>query len=390
MKSKSSRRSFLTAGLALPAAALASAPLPVTRQQQKAPASPAGRSVELRYRTLGKTGLKVTSLGFGCMITSDPSVIERAADIGITYFDTARGYQGGNNERMVGAVLKAKRKNIYLSSKQNQGTKAGALANLETSLNELGTDYLDVWLLHGAGSAAAITDEWLEAATQAKKDGKVRFYGLSCHSRHDEVIPAAIAKKLEVIQISYNFTMDPPIDPLLEQAGKAGLGVVAMKVMAGGLRRLKPGAKGYEALNSGQGYLPALKWALRNQNVNTTVPSITDMDQLDQNLKAMASPYTDADGKILAQLLEEIRPLYCRMCGRCTGTCPKGLPVADMLRFLTYAEGYGQYPLGREHFLALGEEITSVRCRDCASCAVKCPNGVRVAERLIHAQELFA
>ena len=69
------------------------------------------------YRTLGKTGLKVTSVGFGCMITSDPSVIERAADVGITYFDSARGYQGGNNERMVGAALKGRRKNLVLSTK---------------------------------------------------------------------------------------------------------------------------------------------------------------------------------------------------------------------------------------------------------------------------------
>jgi len=346
--------------------------------------------VELRYRTLGKTGLKVTAMGFGCMITSDQSVVEKAADIGITYFDTARGYQGGNNERMVGAALKSRRKNLVLSTKNNQGTKDGATKNLETSLKELGTDYIDVWYLHGAGSPEAITDEWLEVATQAKKDGKIRFFGLSCHGGHDKVIPAAIAKKLDVVLSSYNFTMSPPIDPFLEQASKAGLGVVAMKVMAGGLRRLKPGVKGYEALNSGKGYVPALKWVLRNQNINTTVPSITDMDQLDANLAAMTSPYTPEDDKTLTAELEHLRPLYCRMCGRCSGVCPKGLPVADMLRFLAYAEGYGQYALGRENFLALGEEITGVRCGDCASCAVQCPNGVHVSERLIRAQELFA
>ena len=66
------------------------------------------------FRTLGKTGLRVSVLGFGCMTTSDPSVIEQAADAGINYFDTARGYQGGNNERMVGGALKSRRNKIVL------------------------------------------------------------------------------------------------------------------------------------------------------------------------------------------------------------------------------------------------------------------------------------
>ena len=83
------------------------------------------------------------------MITSDGSVIERAADLGITYFDTARGYQSGNNERMVGAALKSKRKDIMLSSKTHAGTRRPRRSrDLDTSLKELGTDYLDIWYLH--------------------------------------------------------------------------------------------------------------------------------------------------------------------------------------------------------------------------------------------------
>jgi predicted aldo/keto reductase-like oxidoreductase len=78
------------------------------------------------------------------------------------------------------------------------------------------------------------------------------------------------------------------------------------------------------------------------------------------------------------------------MCGKCDGACSQGLPVADLLRYLTYAEGYGQFSLGREHFLALPEKITAVRCRDCANCTVSCPYGVKVASRVAHAQELFA
>jgi hypothetical protein len=100
MKPDLSRRDFLTAGVALPAAGfrVASNPLLPPEGSEAGP-----EAVGLTYRTLGKTGLKVTSLGFGCMTTSDPSVIRRAADLGINLFDTARVYQNGNNERMVGA-----------------------------------------------------------------------------------------------------------------------------------------------------------------------------------------------------------------------------------------------------------------------------------------------
>jgi hypothetical protein len=96
------------------------------------------------------------------------------------------------------------------------------------------------------------------------------------------------------------------------------------------------------------------------------------------------------DQQVLTAYLDRIKPLYCRMCGNCQGMCPKGLPVSDIVRFAMYADGYGQFALGCENFLALGSEVTEVRCGDCTTCAVKCPNGVNVAGRLSRAQELFA
>ena len=123
MKTESSRRMFLASGLALPAAGLAHA---------EQATSQASKEVKFTYRTLGKTGLKVASLSFGCMTTSDGSVIERAVDAGINYFDTARVYQGGNNERMVGAALKKSRDKVFISSKTIARNQSGALADLET------------------------------------------------------------------------------------------------------------------------------------------------------------------------------------------------------------------------------------------------------------------
>jgi predicted aldo/keto reductase-like oxidoreductase len=388
METKSSRRDFLaTAGLALPTAALSS-----IGKRGRTPQIPLASPAALSYRVLGKTGLKVTSLGFGCMITSDPSVIERAADIGITYFDSARGYQGGNNERMVGAALKAKRNSITLSTKTQARTKEEALAHLDTSLTELGTDHVDIWYLHGRSRPEELTDDLLEAQQIAKKAGKTRFVGVSTHSGQPELFPAIIQKKphFDVILTAYNFTLDPKMDELIGSLVKEGIGVIAMKVMAGGFRRAKPGDKTAEILKREGAMLAALKWVLRNKNVSTTIPSITDNEQLDENLNAMSVPFSEADQKILAAQLDHISPLYCRTCGSCTGQCPKGVPVSDVLRYLAYAEGYGQFQLARESYLSLAPEIRDVRCKDCVSCTIHCPNGVRVSERLQTAQELLA
>jgi aryl-alcohol dehydrogenase-like predicted oxidoreductase len=386
----SSRRNFLAAGLSLPAVASASR----SSSQTPAPQAPARKQAaapEFRYKVLGKTGLKVTTLGFGCMITSDGSVVERAADIGITYFDTARGYQGGNNERMVGAALKNKRKDIVLSTKSHAGSKDEALKDIDTSLRELGTDHVDIWYLHAKQYPSQVTDDLIEAQQIAKQSGKIRFAGVSTHAGQKELLPfLAKHSKVDVILTAYNFTMEPFMESVIEEAAKAGKGIVAMKVMAGGFRSLKPDNPAYAKLKR-EGALPAaLKWVLRNANVTTTIPSMTDMDQLDENLKAMARAFSADDEKLLAMHLERIGPLYCRMCGECDGTCRKGLPVEDVLRFLTYADGYGQFALARERFLELDPAHASAKCGDCPGCTVQCPHGVRVAERMIRAQEMFA
>jgi predicted aldo/keto reductase-like oxidoreductase len=387
--SNSSRRNFLTAGLALPAAALAT-------PAQSTPHAPAELkdAAPLQYRQLGKTGLKVTTVGFGCMVTSDPTVISKAVDSGINLFDTARVYQGGNNERMVGAALKGKRNNLILSSKSLASNKEGALAHLDTSLRELETDHLDIWYLHSKTKPSDITDDLLEAQRTAKQQGKIRFAGISTHGGHRELIPAVIKSgQFDVLLASYNFTMGSTIDDLLAQAHAAGIGVVAMKVMAGGytpIRAVPHDDRVIQLLHREGAMLAALKWTIRNKNVDTTVPSMVDLDQLDENMHAMNTAFTPDDEKTLRAQLDFLRPLYCRMCGSCSGVCPKGLPVSDVLRYLTYAEGYGQFPVGRENFLALDEELRNVRCGDCTECAIQCPNGVRVRERVTLAQNLFA
>ena len=114
------------------------------------------------------------------------------------------------------------------------------------------------------------------------------------------------------------------------------------------------------------------------------------IEQLEQNFAAMSQKFTDADQKVLSASMEHISPYFCRMCGECEGQCQKGLPVHDMVRFTMYADGYGQFPLGRENYMRLSEQHKQVRCGDCADCPVHCPHGGRVVEGAMRAQQLFA
>ncbi len=395
MSISSSRRGFLGAGLSLAAAGAAPVEVPLT------------------YRLLGKTGLKVTPLSFGCMTTSDASVIERAADVGIVHFDTARAYQGGNNERMVGAALKGRRGKVIISSKSQGKTAQAALADLETSLKELGTDYLDIWYLHSKSDPAEVTDELLEAQRAAKKAGKIRLAGVSTHFNMDRMLKHLVERgQTDVVLTTYNFAMrsvaaDKNTDTsaprtdmttAIQAARKSGLGIVAMKTMAGGTVRVARGDRLYGAepralaqeLGKPGVPLAALKWALKNEAVDTAIVCMTDHDQLQENLRAMAEPFTHRDEVVLSGQLARMEGVYCRMCGACKGVCEKGVPVPDVLRILTYAEGYGQFAMARERYLELPEAVRTIRCGDCAECSVACANRVRVRERVGRAQEMLA
>jgi uncharacterized protein len=187
----------------------------------------------------------------------------------------------------------------------------------------------------------------------------------------------------------YSFATGAGNDATYKRLSDAGIGLVAMKVMApAGGGRGRGGAPAAPVVPGK--HLAALKWVLKNPLIGTTVPSMTDIDQLETNFRALTEKISTEDEKLLALVNEEIRPYYCRMCHQCSGQCPKGIPVSDTIRYLSYADFYGQYPLGREYFLALPENVRNIKCSDCSTCSVTCPNGVHVTERLIRAQELFA
>jgi predicted aldo/keto reductase-like oxidoreductase len=376
MTPESSRRTFIAAGLSLPiAGAVASAAQPIS------------------YRVLGKTGLKVAPVGYGVGFTPDPSVIARALDLGVNYYDTARDYAQGNSERLLGLALKGQRDKVVLVSKSMARSKAQLLSDIDESLKTLGTDHVDVYLMHAKDSPAAIPAEVVDTLDSIKKQGKTRFIGVSTHDPNAIVDHILTLGKLDVVLITYSFAMGATRDAAIAKLRDAGIGVVAMKVMGaassggagarGGIPAIKP-------MPTKEGSLAALKWVFKNPGIAAAIPYMRDTEQLEMNIRAMTEPLTSQEEKLLVARSEEIRPLYCRMCYECKGQCPKGVPVTDELRFLAYNDFYGDFHQARASFMELPRAIRNVRCSDCSSCAIQCPNGVRVRDRLIRAQDLLA
>jgi predicted aldo/keto reductase-like oxidoreductase len=381
MDSNQSRRQFLQAGLALPAAAGLASSGGLNSVLQESP--------KVVYRTLGKTGLKPSGVGYGIGFNPVTEVVARAIDMGINYFDTSRDY--GDSEKIFSGVIKGKRDKVIIATKSPSRRKADIIENLNTSLSELGTDYVDIWHLHARDTPANIPDEALEAMQECKKSGKARFIGFSCHDPNRMVDFVLETKVFDVMQTTYSFPIGGVYrDKAIKRLQEAGIGVIAMKVVVGLTGLNLKGFDNSPARPDGEGPLAGIKWVLNNPAIGTTVPFMQKISELEMIFRAMSEPFTPADEKLLYVMNEQIRPDYCRMCNTCSGVCPKGLPVADVLRFLAYNDFAGNYYQAKSNFQGLTKEISDVRCSDCSSCAIQCPNGVRVQARLSRAQELLA
>jgi predicted aldo/keto reductase-like oxidoreductase len=375
-----SRRQFLQAGLALPAAGLVSS----TGMDSAFQSSPG-----IRYRPLGKTGLKVTGVGYGIGFVPIPEVVSRALDMGVNYFDTSRNY--GDSEKIFSGVIKGRQRDkIVIATKSGSSKKDAIIKDLETSLQVLGTDYIDILHLHGRDNPAQIPDEAIEGLEVCKKSGKARFIGFSCHDPNNMTDFVIKSKKFDVVQTTYSFPIGGIYrDRAIKRLHEAGIGVIAMKVVVA-LSGWNLKTVDNPPATKGEGPLAGIKWVLQNPAIGTTVPHMKTIPELEMNFRAMSEPYTPNDEKLLFSLNEQIRPDYCRMCYECKGQCPKGMPVTDVLRFLAYHDFCGNFHQAVVNFRDLAKEIRDVRCGDCSSCAIQCPNGVHVQARLARAQELLA
>ena len=377
------RRGFLRTGIAGAAGIVALSPSLVS-------AAVAEPQKDIIFRTLGKTGMKVPVISFGVMRADNPNLCKAAYEKGIRFFDTANGYQNGNNEIMLGNLLKDyPRNSFYLATKvaadgvdrdgkpTEKTTAEAFLAKFTTSLSRLKMDYVDILYIHGVISPELLEYKpILDTLKKLKKDGKIKFMGFSTHKNEAVLVEAAAASgNWDVVLTSYNFkqTYINELNIAIKKASASGIGIVAMKTMAGGgfldKEKTKP-------INS----TAALKWVLANPDVHTAIPGMTDFDQLDLNVKIMSDiSITDAEKKDLVIASAE-KGLYCTGCTKCIPACRMNLPVPELMRAYMYAYGYSNPAMAYSLLEELGTNDNP--CRECDVCNVECTKKFNIKDKI--------
>jgi predicted aldo/keto reductase-like oxidoreductase len=377
------RRGFLKTGITGAAGIVALSPSLIAAESSS-------QQNEVIYRTLGKTGMKIPVISFGVMRADNPSLCKAAYEKGIKFFDTANGYQNGNNETMLGNILKEyPRESFYLATKvgadgvdkegkpTDKTTEEAFIEKFNTSLSRLKMDYVDILYIHGVSNPELLEHKpILNAVKKLKKEGKTKFVGFSTHRNEAALINAAAeTKNWDVILTSYNFkqTYINELTIAVKKAAEAGIGIIAMKTMAGGGFLDKEKTK---KINS----TAALKWVLSNPDITTAIPGMTDFDQLDLNIRLLTSiSITEEEKKDLVIAAAETG-LYCTGCTRCIPACRMNLPVPDLMRAYMYAYGYSNPAMAHSLLGELG--TTDNPCKDCNACQVKCTKNFSIREKI--------
>jgi uncharacterized protein len=381
------RRTFIKAGVVGTATALIAPPALAGSLQQFA-ASETSFPKPL-YRTLGRTGLKITVVSFGAMLTPEPEVIRVALEQGVNYIDTARKYMGGKNEETVGRAVRGMRDKVFIATKTSPDsrTKAEIIRDVETSLRTLGTDHIDVIQLHNVtGEERILLAETREALTLLKKQGKVRFCGVTTHKNEVEVLNALVNDPehfFDTCLVKYNFKTEQDVSDAIDRAASAGIGIIAMKTQIGG----------YDTTGQGKisAHQAALKWVLQNPKVTAAIPGMKDLSQLREDVAVMGMRFSYADQRRLERYADAVAQDYCNFCGACEGGCPRGVEISTVNRALMYAEGgYRDPGLARATYGELPHGASAAACLDCQGCAARCRNGIDIAAKMERARSLLA
>jgi predicted aldo/keto reductase-like oxidoreductase len=388
------RRDFLKAA-AFTAATVTASPL----HAEKVPDKPSVKS----YRNIGKTGLKMSDISFGGGKISAASMILRAVDSGINYFDTAPDY--GPSEKTIGEAMgRIRRDKVIITSKFCHpqpypghlplgSKKKDYIAAVEGSLSRMKTDYLDFCLVHAIGEMdkdmemekkRLLDGEMFEAVAELKKVGKIRFLGTSSHGPNnmEELLMAAVKSgHFDMIQPSFNFMKFPKLPEVIKEAHRREIGVIAMKTLAGA-KDMHIEAKKAEFSHA------AFKWVLKHPEVSGLIVTMTTSSDIEHYLGASGAEFTAADQDILNRYARLYGSEYCRTgCGKCEGACAAGVEIATIMRYRMYFRDYGMEKRAMESYASLKKNASV--CSGCAdpACTRKCPHGLTVRDMLCDAHE---
>ncbi len=365
------------------------------RTSSAVPLSPGeqGSEREFVFRTLGKTGVRLPVVSMGTGNTNSVALVSRALDEGVKLLATSGAYQNGNNEKMVARAIKGRPRDSFMimTSARNLGytdyqggrylpgaTPAYLMEKGNGCLERLELEYVDIFVLPFAARRESVYYEpFLRAMESFKKQGKTRYIGIATHSFEPEAIRAAADVGIyDVVMTAYNFRKQnlEEMHAAMEYATGKGMGVIAMKTMAGAYWDREKA----HPINT----RAALKWVLQNGHVHTTVPDCSHFEHLVDDLDIMA------DLSLSQEEWKDLEPpagdassgLYCQQCRTCLDQCPFPVDIPSLMRSYMYAYGYRNLEHARKTLEMAA--FTGDPCSSCMECKVQCASGFDIRGRI--------
>jgi predicted aldo/keto reductase-like oxidoreductase len=443
-----SRRTFFkVGGAAAAASALSLGPRRVLAQAEPAQETKPGAR---DYRTLGRTGFKVSDISMGCGSIQEANVIRYAYDRGMNYFDTAWIYGNGDSETKIGEAMQfMDRKQIFISTKlpvEAETTAQQLRDRFAQSLERLQTDYVDCMMMHGIADVTLLQNAaWWEVMPGLKADGKIRHFGVSCHGPQqgepdslEKVLTTAAADgRFDVFLMSYNFLNKDEAERVLAACKQHGVGTTAMKMIParieipefdnenpsedfqdyidrvignGGTREqavmnilawlgeqkrtreeAQPFIEKWGVNTDEQLAARSVQWVLQNKDMHTQCISMPDFDTIDQFLPLSGSRLDRAGIDFLRDYELAYGREYCRHgCTACLSVCPHRMPVSTIMRYAQYYARQGRQKFAMRKYARLGDR-NALLCATCsAPCSGACPHGVNIQANLFRAHNLLA
>jgi uncharacterized protein len=325
----------------------------------------------MEKRVLGRTNLNISVVGFGGIpiqglaFDEAEKVLHAALDHGINFLDTARGYT--DSEEKIGRALETHRGEYILATKSMSRDAAGMTKDIETSLRNLRTDTIDLYQVHAIGSVEQLEQVMgpngaMEVLDKARKQGKVRFIGVTGHSR--EMLTKSLNTGLfDTVQHPFNPLETEWLTDVIPAARAVNAGIIGMKPVAGGTLRNVPAA---------------LRFSL-DRGVDIVIPGMDTVDQVVENASVGISlqPPSAEDIAMLEDEKSTWKGQFCRRCGYCK-PCPNGLDIPFLLLIQAYYERYGLHEWALDRLAPLQKKYAD--CDACGECTSRCPYDLLVAE----------